>query len=526
MKMSHRKWRAGAILAVAAVGSSLFPGGTAGAIPPSPPNPSGGPLLFNGVTNQSRGAGSDTTYFQIVALADLYNGAPGCKVPSTAADGTDWSECNDDTASSVLTENFDHDEISNAAPFGVGSSAGLDQLCGNLVTTLPVNFARSSRIPTVAADCAGLTATAFARDGFSFVQWENNRRAWVTNASNQVLQGPPASGCLPGQASSAGATSLGFAGVAPGVTACNGFLSASANRRMSDKLIKAIWGTGGVTDWCHLNNSPADGAIPHATSTTSGVLAGDTNDPHDTNPAYFPLCATAMPIEKWAVNTSSGTYGFFQGFLGAAPNAHRTMPCTIATTATTTCPVANLGTPIQENDTNPILLNQGGVCNLPGGTAGGGANTRCPELTSSIIQRSLHWGSWGRFKAAPFTGGGAVFARIGLAGAPNTDFIAPTIGNVGQTVGCTSTTCYLYARELYNVVKTVDPTGPGLAAKAFTEWICRSAVIPTGNGTPHAVNDDTGKSFDVDLGKIFDRFWIARLGGQAGTFGACNTYTT
>jgi ABC-type phosphate transport system substrate-binding protein len=448
---------------------------------------------YNGVIDPSRGAGSDTTYFQMQAFADLYNGAPGCKVPSDAADGADFSECSSNVTGTIATENWDHDEIQNAAPFGVGSTNGLKQLCGTATSTQPVHWARSSREPKT-TDCTGLTGSGFARDGFSFLTWPTDKKAYVTNGSNQVTQGPPGRGCLPNEAPpDTTLTALGFAGRAPSIvgTNCTGFLSVAGNRRLSDKNIKDIWAHSGgsgtaLTDWCQLNNSPGG-----ATS-----IAGDSNDPTDANPVYFPTCSTAMPIALWDVNTGSGTFGFFRDNIlgGADPN-------TFANNGVG----GPGGPPIQENDANEIA-----------------------KAGASILQRSMHWGSWGRYKAAPFTAQGADFRAVGPSTGNAADFLAPSIGTIGKNTGCTNSTCYLYARILYNVYKTADTSGAETAAKAFFNWLCRSTAVggsppPPGN---HSINDDTGKSFDEDLKKIYDRFFIARLGGITGTFGPCDTKTT
>ncbi|MGQ0744958.1 MAG: PstS family phosphate ABC transporter substrate-binding protein [Acidimicrobiales bacterium] len=115
------------------------------------------PTGFNNTVDQVRIVGSDTTYFAIQRLIDLYQPSPGC----TLASATGFTTCSSN--GTITSENHDHDELSQG--FIIGSSNGIRILCGTVGPgPLPIDVARSSRNKG-ASDCSGLTFQAFARDG-------------------------------------------------------------------------------------------------------------------------------------------------------------------------------------------------------------------------------------------------------------------------------------------------------------------------------------------------------------------------
>jgi ABC-type phosphate transport system substrate-binding protein len=114
------------------------------------------------------GSGSDTTYFMMTALGDLYNQAPGCNNLGSPQP-LDASCVSGDPADA---ENFFHDSV--AQRYFIGSGGGINQLCkSGLGSNAPIDFARSSRVPLPASaggsDCTGLHFVGFAKDGIS---WE------------------------------------------------------------------------------------------------------------------------------------------------------------------------------------------------------------------------------------------------------------------------------------------------------------------------------------------------------------------
>jgi ABC-type phosphate transport system substrate-binding protein len=112
--------------------------------------------------------GSDTTFGMDQKLGNIYNGSEGC-VPDTGnAVKALWTTCLP-SASSIATENWDHDTVAVHDPQSWGSGKGLAALCAQ-DAAIPTELARSSRLP-VSTDCAGLTGYGYARDGIVPLNW-------------------------------------------------------------------------------------------------------------------------------------------------------------------------------------------------------------------------------------------------------------------------------------------------------------------------------------------------------------------
>lgn len=112
------------------------------------------------------GSGSDVMFHVSSALDLLYNESPGCTTIAPSGPQPLDLECipqPDD----VTTENYAHDQISEAAPIGGG--AGVSQICQHgLSGVANVDYARQTSAPNP-APCTGLHYVAFARDA---ITWE------------------------------------------------------------------------------------------------------------------------------------------------------------------------------------------------------------------------------------------------------------------------------------------------------------------------------------------------------------------
>jgi ABC-type phosphate transport system substrate-binding protein len=145
------------------------------------------------------GSGSDTTYYMMNALGDLYGQSPGCN-PLAATQPLDGSCPNSGAENKADFENYYHDYVVNKFP--IGSSGGINQLCkkgladpsgdGNNVPA--IGFARSSRVPQGAgaggSDCAGLRFVGYAKDA---ITWEcfpgaSNPCHDLTTSTNSISQ--------------------------------------------------------------------------------------------------------------------------------------------------------------------------------------------------------------------------------------------------------------------------------------------------------------------------------------------------
>jgi ABC-type phosphate transport system substrate-binding protein len=106
------------------------------------------------------GSGALDTQILMLNLDGLYNVSEGC-----LNQANDLSCQAPDPAGTIVSENYEHDIISEAA--GPGSSTGIKQLCTQgQAGTVQIDFARSTRAPQF-SDCTGLHFVAYARDGIS-----------------------------------------------------------------------------------------------------------------------------------------------------------------------------------------------------------------------------------------------------------------------------------------------------------------------------------------------------------------------
>ena len=143
-------------------------------------------------SQQVVGSGSDTTYYMMTALGDLYNQAPGCNALASTQplDGSCPNSGSENKGDSI---NYFHDYTVERWP--LGSSAGINQLCKHgLAIVASVSFARSSRVPLGSAaggsDCAGLRFVGYAKDA---ITWEcfpggGNPCTSLTTGTNSLTQ--------------------------------------------------------------------------------------------------------------------------------------------------------------------------------------------------------------------------------------------------------------------------------------------------------------------------------------------------
>jgi ABC-type phosphate transport system substrate-binding protein len=132
---------------------------------------SGSAQAVQTTSQQITQSGSDTTYYLMTAMGDLYNQAPGCN-PLKSPQPLDGSCPNAATENTSDFENIFHDFVTQR--FYIGSGGGISQLCKTGLSGVAyTDLARSSRVPLGASsggsDCSGLHFVGFARDGIS---WE------------------------------------------------------------------------------------------------------------------------------------------------------------------------------------------------------------------------------------------------------------------------------------------------------------------------------------------------------------------
>jgi ABC-type phosphate transport system substrate-binding protein len=149
------------------------------------------------------GAGSDTTYLAMQDMDKLFNQAPGCNL--TVPPATPQWTCLADTATTVTTENYDHEM--SVQHFPQGSGAGLRMLCqenDGLTGTIFYSFARSSSAPaSIPGECQNasdkLTYVGWAKDAIAVPRWTGGPSDGVTNLTldqlKQIFLGTGPGGC-------------------------------------------------------------------------------------------------------------------------------------------------------------------------------------------------------------------------------------------------------------------------------------------------------------------------------------------
>lgn len=114
------------------------------------------------------GVGSDAMYRHGQQLDQLYNSTPGCNIIATPGTTQLFDyECLADSADTVTSENYTHDEAYSSYPLGGGS--GVKQICQQgLANVRDADFARQTKAPS-ATDCTGTNFVAYGRDALT---WE------------------------------------------------------------------------------------------------------------------------------------------------------------------------------------------------------------------------------------------------------------------------------------------------------------------------------------------------------------------
>ena len=210
----------GAAVGLAALTVSLMVAGTASATVPADPPGGAVPLaphFYNGNVEGIRSAGSDTSFFLMQRLGDLYTGAGlyGCTLNNAAgnplfnssdpASSTSneeyYCESGQNISTTDVNDNWDRTEVSEGVD-DIGSGPGQSQLCGALASPLGVDFARSAKPAGTA--CSTLAEAGFAKDGIPVVDYPLDPAAYGTSTTapyssiNGGVVGDVAEGWLPG----------------------------------------------------------------------------------------------------------------------------------------------------------------------------------------------------------------------------------------------------------------------------------------------------------------------------------------
>lgn len=368
----------------------------------------------NGHINTVRAAGSDTLYFMDQQLSDLYNGTPGCAL--NAAKDAGGNVPNIETCTSnpaPMTENYDHDEVTQAYPTGSGN--GIKGICGQAETDHgPYDFARSSR-DRLSGDCQGgaipTTFRSFAKDGIVPIVFPN---------TNSFVSLPPAAGCK----------STDTAGN------CTGLSLADPTVGLSQKNLVDIFCTGNLSDWGQIVN------------------ASDPNSFH--NGTYGGT--DGRKIVPFGVQPASGTLISFAKYLNGGSS------CNNVDQGTGTLPQPTPAHTVFENNASQITS----VANSDNGCAPSQTAPTCSAAATEESQ-SVYFESFGRVISSPFTtGDGAATSAVNSSGKT----VPATLGNIGLSkYPITRLLYHVFIPQSYTGGSVPAVSNQGLN---FLDWVCNT----------------------------------------------------
>ncbi len=648
--MRSRKSRArsvgAATIGVAAVVATMVLGAGSAFAGTAPPDPAFevAPHFYNGTVNAVRNAGSDTTYFLMQQVANLYNSAAlyGCSLNSATGQGL-FNDANNGVApypstkeesfcqgqnlavgnltatsgSAVVTVtgggNFQAllaagQSVSSLAPAGlfpggttisstsgspitsitlsnnatastttgvlsfatghsanidttdtadnwsltevavgadaIGSGAGQKQLCGNLPSPLPVDFARSSK-PIISTGSGGCTTEAelgFAKDGVPIVDFPlANPSAFGTSTFNDATTGvdykdvnggvigPVGNGWLPGDP---------VGGPYNGTKLTN--ISNNDNGGSTSSTAYRVWcqsGAGRITDWGALTNLGPNLEVVNVTVTSGsatvtdntgnfpasiaagqtvsgpGIPAGTTVVSVSTNTATLSNNATAsngaatltfsiasalavgngvpigLPVRVVGINSSSGTEATFASFA----NSGTANPGCSSNMNTNAANDPNSATAPSPNSAHITLENNASqIGSFASGDFPGDSVDQAVEVATSLYIESN-----GVVNTNPHAGTVSVGGSNFSANKLNENGKNWTTPNLLQNFNPT-------ARTLFNIYRTDTIRA---SAAGFLNWMCDSNT-----GFAKGTDNTTGVNFDTELSSLINtQFGFIRL---------------
>ena len=535
-KLRSHMARAAGIGTVAITAALVVGAGVASA---APPDPQGGavpvaPHFYNGNVEGIRDTGSDTTFFMMQRLGDLFTGAGlyGCSI-NTSAGQTLFNSSDPASASSNLSffcqsganvdtadinDNWDRTEVTEGVD-SVGSGAGQNQLCGAASTPLPVDFARSSKPAGTA--CGTLAQTGYAKDGVPIIDYPLSPATFGTSTTapyssiNGGVVGPVAQGWLPGNAVGGPYTGTALTdisnadnGGAANSTAYRLWCASNATR-ITDwgqltnlgpaLLVTGVSTTSGSPTVTVTGNFPSTVAsgdavsgpgIPAGTTVSSvsggtATLSGNatsTGTPSLTfttasNLAVGQGSPIGVPIRIVGINTASGTEATYASYAesgvasGGCASSMNTNAANDPNPAT--APSPNTAHIALEN--NSDQLDQFATQDFPS-----------PDFVDQAIEvaTSLYIESNGVFNTNPYAAASTINGTSYSGNKVNENETATTTGNLLGNK-------YPTARTLFNIYRTDTIRA---SAGGFLNWVCDSHV-----NFSQGLDNSTGKNFDSEL---------------------------
>ncbi len=554
MNLRRRLAVAGSVGVTTLIATLGLGAGIAAAVPADPP---GGatpvyPSFDNGVVSGIRDTGSDTTFFMMQKIGDLYTSAGlyGCTLNVgteltlyntgfTSAPGNAQYYCQSgaNITTSDTADNWDRTEVTQGVD-DVGSGAGQNQLCGAsvLASPLPVDFSRSSKPAGTA--CGDLKETGYAKDRVPLEAFQINPASLGTAAStspyasvNGGSVGDVDLGWLPGNATGGPYTGTPFGNIS---NADNGGAAGSTAYR--------IWcatGSTRIADWGQLTNLGPNEVLPNVTltagSTTatlsyavstaivnapvtdvtaSGNLAGGTTISVPANSTVGTLSANAagggsdilsantgatlavgsgdpigLAVRPVGVNPNSGTEATWASYANSGVSGGG-----CASNTNTNAPSdPNSSTATGDNAGPHIALenNSSQISDFAGADFPSDYGSQAIEVATS-----LYFISNGVYNSSPYSAS-AIINGSKFSGTKLT-----VNGGLNSTAAVLNNT-YATARTLFNIYRT----GTVRASTAgFLNWVCDSQSAIT-----KQKDNSTGINFDSELTTVIGSFGFIRL---------------
>lgn len=544
--MQKHKLRIGvakaAAVGAAALSATLILGVGAGVASAAPADPPGGatpvaPHFYNGNVEGIRDSGSDTTFFMMQSIGDLFTGAGlyGCQL-NTSAGQTLYNSSDPASATTNLSyfcqagqnisttdtgDNWDRTEVTEGVD-SVGSGAGQNQLCGAASTPLPVDFARSSKPSTGA--CPTEVQTGYAKDGVPIIAYPVNPTTVGSGTSttapysgiNGGVVGPVSQGWLPGDPNNGPYTGTPLTQI-----------SNADNGGGANSTAYRLWcqsNSSRITDWGSLTNLGPNLEVQNVSLTSGSTSATITGTFPSTVASGDAISGSGIPSGTTVSSVSGGSLT-----LSNAATATSTVNVRITTSGSLAVGQGMpIGVPMRIMGVNTNSGTEATWASYAeSGVSGGGCSSNMDTNAASDPNPVTATGD----NATPHIGlenNSAQLAQFAAGDFPSPDFVdqaievetslyiesngvyntnpyaaATTINGVtysGVKVGengKTTTTAnlltnqYPTARTLFNIYNSNTVRA---SAGGFMNWICDSNT-----NFSKGVDNSTGKNFDTEL---------------------------
>jgi hypothetical protein len=448
-------------------------------------------------SNIVRSEGSDTTFFMMQQLGDLYTqaGLYGCPLLASS----NYSDCDNSTgtapnyqdqATTDTVDNFDRTEVLEGVN-NLGSGNGQQQLCGTQQHPDNVDFARSSKPAGTIAGCT-MQELGYAKDFIPNLDFPDVDPQAVGSPSYYVGKtfngvafpsggiGPVADGWLPGDPYNCGAP-LGHA-------ACSGvpFFDVD-NTGGASSIAYRLWcatDSTRITDWGQLTNLNANGPGNGGVAKTIGNGA--------------PI---GVPVRIIGINTGSGTVATFSSFANSGVSGGNCSTSSVmdGNAASGPNPLVNNG--LSGNLEIAVENNASQVGDFASADFPNDPADQAVELATALYPESggvnLANPNAGTTCLEPGTGTVPSGVPLCHAGKPsNLNNVAPSqINTIHNT--------YPTARTLFNIFL---PSNIRASTAGLLNWLCDD-----NNAFVKKTDLTTGVSFDQEISNIIGSFDYLRL---------------